>query len=140
MSRHFGYTHRIYTNNYLNRSAFEILTLPTLTLSATAPNGQPVNTTVSLNEASFLIGVFSRHLVQSDFAAAQAAVDAQLIRLANGTVPFILPGTELMIFPIGLIITSVWLAIGLAAYGFGTYERLQYAAMYKARQKAASGL
>lgn len=108
--------------------------MPTLTLSATNATGGLVNTNVTLNEASFLNGVFSRQTVQSDFSAAQAAVDDQVAALRNGTVAFVLPGVQLMIFPIGLIITSIWLAVGLAAYGMGTFERIQYAEMYKQRQ------
>ncbi len=115
------------------RATLQSLVLPTLTLSATNTSGIRIATNVSLNEASFLNGVFSRELVQSDFSAAQAAVDDALAALHNGTAAFILPGVQLMVFPIGLIITSIWLAIGLAAYGLGTFERIQYADMYKQR-------
>lgn len=84
-----------------------------------------------MNEASFLTGVFSKSVVMSDFSAAQAAVTKQLDLLHNGTIAFILPGTQIMIFPIGAIITSIWLALGLLAYGWGTYERMSYAEKYK---------
>ena len=110
-----------------------------MTLAAKTPAGQNVNTTVSFNEASFLRGVFSQHVVRSDFAAAQANVQEQIAALANGTVAFVLPGTQLMILPIGTIITSIWLVIGLAAYGWGTFERINYAEMYKQRTSKNKG-
>ncbi|KAF7543223.1 hypothetical protein G7Z17_g10907 [Cylindrodendrum hubeiense] len=118
----------------MSMAAFEALVLPTLTLTATNSSGTEVQTNVSINEASFLTGVFSCEIIQSDFGAAQSAVDEQVAGLKNGTVAFVLPGVQLMIYPIGLIITSVWLVIGVAAVGFGTYERWKYAEMYKRRQ------
>lgn len=108
--------------------------MPILTLSAKNSTGGQVSTNVSVNEASFLTGVFSREVVMSDWSMAQVAVDDQVAGLKNGTVAFVLPGVQLLVFPVGLIITSVWLLIGLAAYGFGTWERMKYADMYKRRQ------
>ncbi|RBR16569.1 uncharacterized protein FIESC28_06871 [Fusarium coffeatum] len=108
--------------------------MPTLTLSARNSSGSMIRTNVSINEAAFLTGVFSQEVVLSDFAMAQAAVDEQLAGLSNGTVAFVLPGVQLMVFPIGLIIMSIWLLIFVAAVGFGTYERYNYALMYQRRQ------
>ncbi|KAF4971223.1 hypothetical protein FSARC_1945 [Fusarium sarcochroum] len=108
--------------------------MPTLTLTAKNSTGSTIRTNVSINEAAFLTGVFSKDVVMSDFALAQAAVDEQLAGLSNGTVAFVLPGVQLMVFPIGLIMFSVWMLIFFAAVGFGTYERYNYAMMYKRRQ------
>jgi hypothetical protein len=118
----------------ISRAAFEALVLPTLTLTGTNSSGSTVQTNVSINEASFLTGVFSGEVIQSDFGAAQSAVDEQLAGLKNGTVAFVLPGVQLMIYPVGLIITGTWLLIGAAVVGFGTYERWKYAEMYRRRQ------
>ncbi|KAH6609839.1 hypothetical protein Trco_003185 [Trichoderma cornu-damae] len=122
----------------LSIADLEALVMPTLTLSAITPAGARISSNVSLNEASFLVGVFSKDVILSDFAAAQLAVARQQAALKNGTVAFVLPGVNLMIFPIGLVITSVWLLIGLLAYGFGTYERIQYATAFKRRAMYAS--
>ncbi|KAF5006051.1 hypothetical protein FDECE_7563 [Fusarium decemcellulare] len=115
----------------------EGLIMPILTLTAKNSTGSTIRTNVSINEAAFLTGVFSRDVVMSDFSMAQAAVDEQVAGLKNGTVAFVLPGVQLMVFPIGLIITSIWLVIFVAAVGFGTYERFNYAEMYKRRQQVA---
>ncbi|KAF5019972.1 hypothetical protein F66182_8003 [Fusarium sp. NRRL 66182] len=108
--------------------------LPTLTLTAKNSSGSVIRTNVSINEAAFLTGVFSQDIVMSDFAIAQAAVDEQVAGLSNGTVAFVLPGVQLMVLPIGLIIFGVWMLVFFAAVGFGTYERYNYALMYKRRQ------
>ncbi|KAJ6443206.1 C6 zinc finger protein [Purpureocillium lavendulum] len=117
----------------MSMATIESLILPTFTLSAKDVTGAPISTNVSLNEASFLTGVFSSQVILSDFSAAQVAVDDRLAALRNGTAAFILPGTQLMIFPVGLIITSIWLLLGVAAYAVGTWERVGYADMYKRR-------
>ncbi|KAK2592690.1 hypothetical protein QQS21_009620 [Conoideocrella luteorostrata] len=120
----------------MSLAAFEEVLIPTFTLTATKSTGGTASTNVSLNEASFLTGIFSKSVVLSDFAAAQVAVTAQLDALHNGTIAFVLPGVQIMVFPIGTIITSIWLVLGLLAYGIGTFERINYAEMYKRRQAA----
>ncbi|KAM4063956.1 hypothetical protein HRG_007043 [Hirsutella rhossiliensis] len=117
----------------------EALIMPTFTLTAQNTTGGAVSTNLSLNEASFVNGVFSNQIVRSDFASAQAAVDAKVAAVRNGTVAFVLPGIQIMVFPVGAIITGIWLLLGLMAYGFGTYERSVYADAYKRRQSASTG-
>lgn len=116
----------------------EALVMPILTLSATTNTGAVISSNVSLNEAVFLVGVFSNDVILSDFAAAQQAVAQLQVGLKNGTVAFVLPGVNLMIFPTGLVISGTWLLIGLLVYGFGTYERIQHVAAYKRRAVHAS--
>lgn len=125
---------------HFSRAALEQVLMPTLTLSATTPRGANIQTNVSLNEATFLTGVFSKSVILSDFAAAQAAVSSQRNGLHNGTVAFVLPGVQLMVFPTGTIIVSVWLILGLMAFGVGTFERMSYAEIYKRRLARARQL
>ncbi|WQF80791.1 hypothetical protein CDEST_05805 [Colletotrichum destructivum] len=121
----------------MSMSQLEALVMPTLTLTGVNAAGQTVTTNVSSNEAAFITGVFSKEVIQSDLAVAQAAVDEVVAQLKNGTVAFVLPGVQIMIFPIGLVITSTWLLIGLAFVGFGTYERIGYADSYRRRRAMA---
>ncbi|KAF4975920.1 hypothetical protein FZEAL_7337 [Fusarium zealandicum] len=115
----------------------ESVIMPILTLTAKNRTGSTIRTNVSINEAAFITGIFSKDVVISDFAMAQAAVDEQMAGLKNGTVAFVLPGVQLMVLPIGLIMMGIWLVIFVAAVGFGTYERFNYAEMYKRRQAVA---
>ena len=113
----------------IHSGGVEALVMPQVTLSAGG-----VSTTVQPNAAAFINGVFSKEIIQSDFGVAQAAVEDIVAQLANGDVAFVLPGVNILIFPIGLIVTSIWLAIGLAFYGFGTYERYAYRDSYRRRK------
>ncbi|KAK3903381.1 hypothetical protein C8A05DRAFT_32880 [Staphylotrichum tortipilum] len=115
----------------------QALVMPVVTLKATNANGQIVTTNVSSNEAAFVVGVFSKDVVMSNFRMAELAVEAEIERLTNGTVAFVLPGVQLMIFPIGLIITSVWLVLGIGAYGMGTYARYNFREAHKRRMAVA---
>ncbi|ROV95210.1 hypothetical protein VMCG_08569 [Cytospora schulzeri] len=119
-------------------AALEAVVLPTVTLSAMNEAGQTVSTNVSTNEASFLVGVFSDVVVLSDTAQAQIAVDQVVAGLANGTVAFVLPGVNLLIFPIGLVITGSWFVIGLVVIGFGFFERVQHREAYRKTAALAS--
>lgn len=105
--------------------------MPTVTLSAANAGGQTVSTNVSSNEASFLVGALSDIVVLSETAKAQIAVDQVVQGLANGTVAFVLPGVNLLIFPIGLVITGAWTAIGMVVIGIGFFERVQHREMYR---------
>lgn len=107
--------------------------MPTVTLTAVNSAGQTVATNVSSNEAAFVAGVFSEAIIMSDLSIAQAAVDDVVAGLHNNTVAFVLPGTQILIFPIGLIITSVWLAIGVSVFGFGTIQRIKFREQYRRR-------
>lgn len=107
--------------------------MPVLTLSATNSQGRQVSTNVSSNEAAFVAGVFSQDTFMSSFRLAELAVEDEIARLRNGTTAFVLPGVQIMIFPIGLIITGIWTAIGVAAYGLGTYDRYNFREAYRRR-------
>lgn len=107
--------------------------MPIVTLKATNNDGQQVSTNVSSNEASFVTGEFSSDVDTSTFGAAQLAVDAEVAALLNGTVAFVLPGVQLMIFPIGLIITGTWLVVGVTVYGMGTFARYNFREAHRRR-------
>ncbi|KAK7955969.1 uncharacterized protein PG986_005191 [Apiospora aurea] len=121
----------------MTMGVLEALVLPQVTLSATNAGGASVSTNVSSNEAAFVNGIFSKEVIMSDIARAQLAVNDLVDGLHNGTVAFVLPGVELLIFPIGLIITSVWMVVGFAAYGFGTFERINHRHTFRTRKLRA---
>jgi hypothetical protein len=122
----------------MTMAELEELVMPVLTLSAQNASGNSVSTTVSLNEAAFLTGVFSNEVVVSDFGAAKSSVENSRAGLASGEIAFVLPGVQILIFPVGLVIVSVWLLLGVTAYGYGTFQRMRYAEMYKQRTKLST--
>ncbi|KAJ3566812.1 hypothetical protein NPX13_g6994 [Xylaria arbuscula] len=116
----------------------EPLIMPIFTLTATNSVGQTVSTNVSSNEAAFVNGIFSKEVVLSKFNQATIAQANITAALEAGSVPFVLPGVNILIFPIGLVVSGFWLLVGIGAYGFGTYERYNYRETYR-RRKAMSG-
>ncbi|KAK1758884.1 hypothetical protein QBC47DRAFT_96641 [Echria macrotheca] len=117
----------------ITMAELQALVMPVLTLSATNGQGRQVSTNVSSNEAAFVTGVFSKEIVMSSFRLAELAVEDEVARLKNGTTAFVLPGVQIMIFPIGLIITGLWTLLGVGAYAFGTYNRYNFREAYRAR-------
>lgn len=115
--------------------------MPVVTLSAKNAQNEDVRTTVSSNEAAFVAGEFSTEIVMSSFTLANLEVENEIARLKNGTTAFVLPGVQILIFPVGLIITSVWMVLGFVAYGYGTFCRYNFREQYRRRmmiqQKAA---
>lgn len=125
------------TDRY-SRASLEAFVMPVVTLSAVNGAGQTVSTNVSSNEAVFVAGAFSNNVVLSATAQAQIAVDQVVAGLANGTVAFVLPGVNLLIFPFGLIVASIWFTIGILVIGFGFFERVQYRESYRRRAAFAN--
>ncbi|KAI0007657.1 hypothetical protein F4779DRAFT_628963 [Xylariaceae sp. FL0662B] len=123
----------------MTMGVLEALVMPTVTLTGKNGGGQTVSTNVSSNEAAFVNGIFSDEVVMSDFAIASLAVENVTQQLKNGEVAFVLPGAQIMIFPIGLIITSIWLGLGVGFYGFGTYERYRFRDSYRSRKARVMG-
>lgn len=119
--------------NPKHRAELQALVMPVVTLSAKNAQNQNVTTTVSSNEAAFVAGEFSTEIVMNNFTRANLAVEDEIARLKNGTTAFVLPGVQILIFPIGLIITSLWTVVGLAAYGYGTFCRYNFREQYRRR-------
>ena len=90
---------------------------PMVTLTAKTTDGRTVGTMLSSREAAFVNGWFSTKSISIAAAAAE---------LAKQPAPFVLPGTTLGIFPIGLIVTSIWTFLFIAAVGYGTWCRMQF--------------
>lgn len=112
--------------------------MPVVTLSADNANGESISTVVSSNEAAFVAGVFSESIVMSDFNLANMAVAKEVASMKNGTTAFVLPGIQVLVFPVGLVIVSVWLVAGLTAYGVGTYDRVRFREQFRRRSSRAA--
>ncbi|TGJ78950.1 hypothetical protein E0Z10_g9813 [Xylaria hypoxylon] len=117
----------------------EPLIMPTFTLTANDATGHSISTNVSSNEAAFVNGIFSKEVVLSPFSQALLAVQNITAELESGRVAFVLPGVNLLIFPIGLVVTSFWTLLGVGAYAYGTYERYNYRETYRRRKAMAGG-
>ncbi len=106
------------------------LLVPEIALVATSPGSQePLRTTLSSTEASFVMGVFSDQSATMTDAEAQASAAAAIAAAAP------LPGLTLGIVPVGMYITIGWTVLFLGAVGWGTFGRMQFREQYRRRIK-----
>ncbi|EUC46319.1 hypothetical protein COCMIDRAFT_4596 [Bipolaris oryzae ATCC 44560] len=119
----------------MTQESLQPLLVPQIDLAARNPaTGRDVETTLSSQEASFVNGIFSRAGNAPTNADPQAAASASAA--VASAAPFVVPGTALAFFPIGLVITSIWAFFFFLAVGFGTYGRIQYRDQYRRRVRA----
>ncbi|KAI1267009.1 hypothetical protein F5Y18DRAFT_354217 [Xylariaceae sp. FL1019] len=116
----------------------EPLVMPVVTLTANNSAGQTLSTNLSSNEAVFVNGIFSKEVVLSSVGSAQLLVDESLAQLQNGTVAFVLPGVNILIFPIGGVITGFWAVVGITMYAYCSWERYNYRESYRRRKAMIS--
>jgi hypothetical protein len=110
--------------------------VPTVTLTGTETNGRQVNTTLSSQEATFVAGVFSTPLTPT---ISEADKPMQTL-VVTGDNPFVVPGLNILIFPIGGVITGIWAILLVSTIGYGTYGRMQFREDYRRRAaRAAKG-
>lgn len=128
---HYGYT------NLHTRAQLQPLLVPQIDLAARNPTtNADVTTTLSNKEARFVNGVFAQKAEanqpsNADPTAAAAATSAVFL-----AAPFVVPGTALAFFPIGLVVTSIWTGFFFLAVGLGTYGRIQFRDQYRRRMAA----
>lgn len=89
---------------------------PSVSLSAKAVNGSTISTILPNDPAEFITGQLSIK------AVATAAIDV-----------FVLPGTKILIFPVGGIITGVWSVLFIGTVAYGTFGRMSFRTQYRAR-------
>jgi hypothetical protein len=111
------------------------LLIPSIQLSAEKA-GSP-KASANLTSASmifFVSGVFEGQSASGAAAAVPTAAAAAALAAAA----FTLPGTTLGIFPVGLVITSIWALLFFAVVGYGTWERIQFRDQFRQRKERAA--
>ena len=122
--------------NVHRRESLQRLLIPQIDLVARNPTtGQDVATTLSNKDASFVNGVFASKAADdapsnADPTAAAAATSAVFL-----AAPFVVPGTALAFFPVGLVVTSIWALFFFLAVGLGTFGRIQFRDQYRRRMR-----
>lgn len=113
--------------------SLQTVLVPTVTLTAMNATGQLVNTTLSSQEATFVNGVFAAQVVPTK---SQLAPPIQTLVVQSGA-PFVVPGLNILIFPIGGVITGVWAVLFLGTVGYGTVGRMQFRDQFRRRTARA---
>jgi len=112
------------------RTFQQALLTPKIAITGGIANGSTLQTQLSPKDASFVSGLFQDSVTGNTTAAAHAAAVS-----AAAETKFVLPGTSLGIFPVGLIITSAWAGIFITVLAYGTYGRVQFRESYRRRMK-----
>ncbi|TQS34250.1 hypothetical protein Golomagni_05374 [Golovinomyces magnicellulatus] len=111
----------------LDTAGFQKVLTPEVTLSAIDSTGANVKTSLSSDELTFVNGVFAKKLTNT---VPLLAPPIQTLVVAPDA-PFVVPGLNILIFPIGLIITGIWTILLVATIGYGTYGRIQWREQYR---------
>jgi hypothetical protein len=121
------------------RSDLRILLIPSIVLNARNNTTQGiVGTTLSSDTLSYVSGKFvqaNKPFTNITFPEA-AALSGPLVSSLS---KFVLPGTHIMVFPLGLIITGSWAALLVLAVGVGTVGRYRFRQHYRRRIQRARG-
>jgi len=123
----------------MNTTQFKALLTPTIVVSATDPTtSATINTTLPLNLASFVAGVFSG--TQGSLSNPSDILGNPLLELqaaAQGLpTPFVMPGVTLGVIPIGLGVTGAWLLVFSVVVGWGALGRMRMRENYRRAVKA----
>ncbi|TVY24761.1 hypothetical protein LHYA1_G007550 [Lachnellula hyalina] len=118
----------------MGTAALQKVLVPTVSLTAVNGSGQTVNTTLSSQEATFVNGVFADQVVPTK---SQVSPPIQTLVVASGA-PFVVPGLNILIFPIGAIITGVWAVLLTATIAYGTVGRMQFRDQFRRRNARAT--
>lgn len=118
-----GQINRDLMGTAMTQDTLQPLLIPQIELTAQSPlSGEQVKATLTSQEASFVNGIFATQAAAAEPAVASAP-------------PFVLPGTTLAFFPIGLLITCIWTIGFVGAVGLGTFGRIQFRDQYRRRMK-----
>lgn len=118
------------------RSDLRILLIPSIVLIAR--NNTSQGTTLSSDTLSYVAGKFvqaNKPFTNITFPEA-AALSGPLVSSLS---EFVLPGTQIKVFPLGLIITGSWAALLVLVVGVGTVGRYQFRQHYRRRIQRAQG-
>ncbi|KAK2625390.1 hypothetical protein QTJ16_004702 [Diplocarpon rosae] len=107
--------------------------VPTVVLTGQTSTGAFVNTSLSSSEATFVNGVFSKTLSPTQ---SKVIPPIQTLVVASDQ-PFVVPGLNILIFPIGLVITSVWTVLFVGTIAYGTIGRMQFRDQFRRKSARA---
>lgn len=111
----------------LNPAGFQKALAPNVSLNAIDSTGAQITTSLAGDELLFVNGVFAK---KADPMKALLAQPIQTLVVAPDA-PFVVPGLDILIFPIGLIITSIWTVAFILTLGFGTLSRIQHREQFR---------
>ncbi|KAL2037549.1 hypothetical protein N7G274_009661 [Stereocaulon virgatum] len=113
----------------ISEDTMRAILTPDITLSGITQDGTAINTELALEDASFVTGLFIKSRVTTETATLSQ------LAAVGFKADFVLPGTIMVGFPTGLVITSVWSLLLLAVEGYGIWKKLRARNGYRRRVK-----
>lgn len=90
-----------------------------------------------MTEAAFLVGTFSQQKSVTQANVAQGQPPMQTLVVGPGQ-KFVLPGTQILITPIGAAVTGSWALLLTVTIGYGTIMRMRFKEQYRRRVSRAT--
>ncbi|WEW57117.1 hypothetical protein PRK78_002577 [Emydomyces testavorans] len=130
--RHIGQLDRLLQTDKLSTQDLRILLIPNITITARTPSNGSVSTALSSDTLSYVSGfLMNDDRSPNNITFPDAAVQAPSI-IAAAT-KFVIPGTSLGIYPVGLIVACVWTGLFFLIVGLGTLRRIQFREHFRGR-------
>ncbi|CAD6448792.1 61dbb50b-23a6-4cd3-bfad-92a31efaafa2 [Sclerotinia trifoliorum] len=129
-----GQMNKEYIGLDMDSSAMEALLTPTVSLTGRDVQGGTVNTTLNTNQASFVNGAFSTQAAGVTKTVAQPPIQTLVVASES---PFVVPGLNILIFPIGGVITGIWAILFIGTISYGTIGRIQFRDQFRSRTARA---
>ncbi|VDB86314.1 Bgt-3757 [Blumeria graminis f. sp. tritici] len=117
-----------------DQTALQKVLIPMVTISALDVTGATINTSLSKDEITFVNGVFSGSVLPTK---ATLAPPIQTLVVSKDAA-FIVPGLNILIFPIGLIITGLWTIAFVSTVSYGTFRRTQHRDEFREKSFSSS--
>ncbi|KAF7860367.1 hypothetical protein EAF04_008494 [Stromatinia cepivora] len=129
-----GQMNKEYIGMDMDSSTMEALLTPTVALTGKDFQGGTVNTTLNTNQASFVNGAFSTQAAGVTKTVAQPPIQTLVVASES---PFVVPGLNILIFPIGGVITGIWAILFIGTISYGTIGRMQFRDQFRSRTARA---
>ncbi|APA12797.1 hypothetical protein SS1G_08235 [Sclerotinia sclerotiorum 1980 UF-70] len=129
-----GQMNKEYIGMDMDSSTMEALLTPTVSLTGKDVQGGTVNTTLNTNQASFVNGAFSTQAAGVTKTVAQPPIQTLVVASES---PFVVPGLNILIFPIGGVITGIWAILFIGTISYGTIGRIQFRDQFRSRTARA---
>ncbi|EEP81492.1 predicted protein [Uncinocarpus reesii 1704] len=133
--RHIGQLNRMLQFDKLSTEDLRILLIPNITITARSTSNDSISTALSSDTLSYVSGfLMNQDRSPNNITFPDAA--AKLPDIIAAATIFVIPGTAIEIFPVGLIVTGIWTGLFFLVVGLGTLGRMQFREHFRGRIQA----
>ncbi|KMP05450.1 hypothetical protein DIZ76_015739 [Coccidioides immitis] len=130
--RHIGQLDPRLQIDKLTTGDLRFLLIPNITITARSASNGSFVTALSSDTLSYVSGyLMNEDRSPNNITFPDAA--AKLPEIVAAATKFVIPGTAIEIFPIGLIVTAIWTGLFFLTVGLGTLGRMQFRDHFQGR-------